>query len=69
MDYQIIRFNNGYRWDGSETWKGHPLSAVQDHAREIVEMDLAERVEVRDENDVLVYQWPRTVKAASTPST
>lgn len=48
MDYQIIRFNNGHRWEGSETWKGHPLSAVQDHAREIIEMGLAERVEVRD---------------------
>lgn len=31
-------------------------------------MDLAERVEVRDENDVLVFQWPRTVKPAVTPS-
>jgi hypothetical protein len=68
MDYQIIRFNNGHRWDGSETWKGHSLSAVQDHAREIIEMGLAERVEVRDDNDVLVYQWPRTMKAAPTPS-
>ena len=68
MDYQIIRFNNGHRWDGSETWKGHLLSAVQDHAREIIDMDLAERVEVRDENDVLVFQWPRTVKPAVTPS-
>ena len=68
MDYQIIRFNNGHRWDGSETWKGHPLSAGQDHAREIIDMDLAERVEVRDENDVLVFQWPRTVKPAVTPS-
>ncbi|MFK3891755.1 hypothetical protein BRX36_21330 [Sphingomonas sp. S-NIH.Pt1_0416] len=65
MDYQIIRFNNGHRRDGSETWKGHPLTAVQDHAREIIDMGLAERVEVRDESDTLVFQWPRTVKVAS----
>ena len=64
MDYQIIRFNNGHRWDGSETWKGHPLSAVQDHARDIIDMNLAGRVEVRDESGALVFQWPRTMKAA-----
>lgn len=68
MDYQIIRFNNGHRWDGSETWKGHPLSAVQDHAREIVDTGLAERIEVRDQNDGLVFQWPRTVRSAAQPS-
>jgi len=49
-------------------WKDHPLDPVKDHARELVEMGLADRVEIRDANEKLVFQWPRTVSAATTSS-
>lgn len=39
-------------------WKDYPLDPVKDHAREVVEMGLADRVEVRDTNEKLVFQWP-----------
>jgi hypothetical protein len=66
MDYQIIRFVNSRSTGDSETWKGYPLDPVKDDARRIVESELAERVEVRDADDKLVFQWPRTVSPAPT---
>lgn len=64
MDYRIIRFVNTRPTGDSETWKDYPLGPVQDHARETVESGLAERVEVRDSDDRLIFQWPRTVTPA-----
>ena len=64
LDYKIIRFDNGHRNAGSEEWKNFPLSAVQDKARLLVDTGLAERVEVRDASDTLVFQFPRTLKPA-----
>ncbi|WP_313392060.1 hypothetical protein [Sphingobium yanoikuyae] len=64
MAYDIIRFNNGHRWDGSEHVTNTPLSECQEQARAIYDAGLAERVEVRGPEDVLLFQWPRAVSAA-----
>jgi hypothetical protein len=61
MDVEITRFVGG-RWDGTELWKGLPAEPVQQHAKLIVETGLADRVEVRDMADRLVFQWPRTLR-------
>lgn len=62
MEYEIIRFNKQHGWDGSETLKGFPLSMAQDQARQLVETGIAERVEVRGPDKVLLFQWPRTLR-------
>jgi hypothetical protein len=64
MNYSILRFVGGRPTGDSETWTDHPLDAVNDHARQIVKTGLADRVEVRDGNGKLVFQWPRTVSRA-----
>lgn len=55
MDYQIIRFKNARPTGDVEMWKDHPLDPVKDHAREVVEKGLADRVEIRDANEKLVF--------------
>lgn len=62
MDYDIIKYNNGHRYEGSTTWKNHPLEAVKEHVRELIDMGLADRVEVKDTSGQVVFQWPRTVR-------
>jgi hypothetical protein len=42
-----------------------PLQLVKDTARNAVELGTADRVEVRDGHDALIYQWPRTLKPAA----
>ena len=39
MEYEIIRFNNGHRLEGSETLKGFPLSMAEGQARQLVDTD------------------------------
>ncbi|NWK97936.1 hypothetical protein DM806_20190 [Sphingobium lactosutens] len=65
MEYEIIRFINGKRRDGSEKLKGFPLADAQGQAKQLVETGVAERVEVRGPEDVLLFQWPRTMSVAS----
>ena len=66
VSYEIIRFKDGYRWDGSEHFKGLPLSSGQDHARLLVETKLAQRVEIREAgSNKLLFQWPRALRAGS----
>lgn len=64
MDYQIVRFVNSRPTGDIETWKNYPLESVKNHAREIIDNKLAERVEIRDSHNTLVFQWPRTISPA-----
>jgi hypothetical protein len=68
MDYQIIPFKNARPTGDVDMWKDYLLDPVKDHARQVVEMGLADRVEVRDTNEKLVFQWPRTVSVPPTSS-
>ena len=63
MAYNISWFLNG-RLEGTEHSDGFPFSAVKDHARNFVETGVADRVEVRDDNEALVFQHPRTLRNA-----
>ena len=63
MDYHISRTKNGAT-DGVETWQGSPLEAVKEHAREVVDLGLADRVEVRDASQTLVFHYPRVLRLA-----
>lgn len=63
MDYHISRTKNGAT-DGVESWKCSPFEAVKDHAREVVDLGLADRVEVRDASQSLVFHYPRVLRPA-----
>lgn len=63
MDFAIKRFIKG-RWDGTEYWKDYPSEPVRQYARMVVAAGSADRVEVRDMADRLLFQWPRTLRRA-----
>lgn len=47
-----------------ETWDDILFESAKEHARTLVENDLADRVEIRDENKQLLYHYPRTLQPA-----
>ena len=57
--YKVI-FMKGERIIGSAPWNKGQNSAKQ-HALDFLRIINADRVEVRDENDTLVFQHPRTL--------
>jgi hypothetical protein len=62
MIYKII-FTRGERVLGGTPWdKG--LEAAKQHAKDYMKIHNADRVEVRDDNDVLVFHHPRTLGRA-----
>lgn len=63
MEYHVSRMKEG-RTEGIETWKGSSLESVKEHARELVDLGLADRVEVRDAAQALVFHHPRVVRPA-----
>lgn len=63
MEYHISRTKNGAT-DGVEIWKGSPFEAVKNHARDAVGLGLADRVEVRDASQMLVFYYPRVFRLA-----
>ena len=67
MEFEIIQFDGAHRKVDVDAWKGFPLSAVSDHAKELVDLNIAERVEVRDTSGKLVFHWPRTLRPAVPP--
>lgn len=66
MDYRIDRYVRE-RLEGTELIKDHPTRWVFEHAKQAVVLGLCDRVEVADGRDQIVFRWPRTVRAASSP--
>jgi len=63
MDYEITRIKNG-ETVAVEMTEGLPFETIKNDARNWLELDLADRVEVRDMNGQLVHQHPRVTRAA-----
>ena len=61
MDYHISRTKDGAT-DGVEIWTVSSFEAVKAYAREVVDLDLADRVEVRDASQTLVFHYPRVLQ-------
>jgi hypothetical protein len=62
MTYNII-FMKGERILGERPWSAG-LDAAKNHAQEHMVIRNADRVEVRDENGVLLFHHPRTLHGA-----
>lgn len=63
MGYKVALFEQGQRKSESGM-DGYSLSYIKEHARKQFETGLGYCIEVRDENDTFVFQWPRTVRNA-----
>jgi hypothetical protein len=63
MEYTIHRFVRE-RWVREDTIKGRAADWVYEHAKQIVESRQADRVEVVDQRNVLVFRWPRVLHRA-----
>jgi hypothetical protein len=63
MDIRIIAQKRGAP-AYEEVWSDRLLDAARDHARTLVENGLADRVEIRDSEDKLLFQYPRTLRSA-----
>lgn len=61
MIYSII-FSKSGREFGRTSWDAG-LDSAKKHAETHMKIQGADRVEVRDENGVLVFQMPRTLRA------
>lgn len=61
MDYQISRTKDGAT-NGVEIWPGSSFEAVKAYAREVVDLGIADRVEVRDASQTLVFHYPRVLR-------
>jgi hypothetical protein len=64
MDYTINRYVRE-RLDRTEIVRAYSTSFVFARARNTVEMHVAERVEIIDEDNVVVFRWPRVARAKS----
>lgn len=62
MEYRIVRYGRE-RQRGIDTIRGKPLPIVRDLAKRSVEQGLAERVEVVDLDNAIVFRWPQTPHA------
>ena len=63
MEYHISRTKNGAT-AGVEIWKGSPFESILDHARDVVDLGLADRVEVREASQTLVFHHLRVFRPA-----
>ena len=64
MAQYYIRFLRRESVYEERTCIDEPKSAVEQQAKHAVEVGLADRVEVRNVNDTLIFQWPRTLHPA-----
>ncbi len=63
MVYTIHHFVREH-WVSEETVKGRPADWVYEHAKQIVETRQADRVDVVDQRNILVFRWPRVLHRA-----
>lgn len=64
MNYEIKRFQGG-ETIATEVAKGWSFETIKTDARNWVEMNLADRVEVFDMGGRLVHHFPRVMRAAN----
>lgn len=62
-EYHVSGAKNGAS-DGVEILMGSPFESVKDRARNVVDLDLADRLEVRDASQTPVFYYRRVFRPA-----
>lgn len=66
MRYEVHRFKDGS--DQVEFWAHASSGEVRDYAKRVVAEGVAEKVEIYDDQSMMVFRWPNPLGRIPEPS-